>query len=232
MERRGSNAGNRSGGLHLPVGTMCRAASQLYLVARVGVGLLLGRRVTDFPTKLLVLLYLGWWCWLEEMIQQAFFHNMPLAFATAQHEPENYYISLSRELQSLLYWWMPDTTFTLENPSRVIFPAHSPAEYAKQIFKTQQGDVDLTKWAAAGPHWFKKPQSPRPILPTMASPPGCWRGSQCRSSGGAGQESHHYQRRDFSNPDAAHVSRPCRSLADCLQLAEGEVFCVDVLAAQ
>eukprot|EP00439_Symbiodinium_sp_Y106_P025847 s6778_g3.t1 len=89
------------------------------------------------------------WGW-PEMIQQAFFHNMPLAFATAQHEPENYYISLSRELQSLLYWWMPDTTFTLENPSRVIFPAHSPAEYAKQIFKTQQGDVDLTKWAAVG----------------------------------------------------------------------------------
>ena len=85
------------------------------------------------------------------MIQQAFFHNMPLAFATAQHGPENYYVSLNRQLQSLLYWWMPDTTFTLENPSRVIFPPNSPAEYAKQIFKTQQDNVDLTKWAAARP---------------------------------------------------------------------------------
>ena len=31
----------------------------------------------------------------EEMIQQAFFHNMPLAFATAQQEPVNYYIPLN-----------------------------------------------------------------------------------------------------------------------------------------
>ncbi|CAE7270599.1 elmMI, partial [Symbiodinium sp. KB8] len=86
------------------------------------------------------------WGW-PEMIQQAFFHNMPLAFATAQHGPENYYVSLNRQLQSLLYWWMPDTTFKLENPSRVIFPPNSPAEYAKQIFKTQQDNINLTKWA-------------------------------------------------------------------------------------
>ena len=90
-------------------------------------------------------------CPSEEMIQQAFFHNMPLAFATAQEVPVNYYIPLNRQLQSLLYWWTPDTKFTLDNPSQVIFPPNSPSEYANQIFKTQRENVDLTNWAAAGP---------------------------------------------------------------------------------
>eukprot|EP00439_Symbiodinium_sp_Y106_P032155 s4992_g3.t2 len=89
------------------------------------------------------------WGW-PEMIQQAFFHNMPLAFATAQKEPVDHYIPLNRQLQSLLYWWTPDTKFTLDNPSQIIFPPNSPSEYANQIFKTQRENVDLTNWAAVG----------------------------------------------------------------------------------
>ena len=94
----------------------------------------------------------------EEMIQQAYFHNMPLAFATAQKEPVDYYIPLNRQLQSLLYWWTPDTKFTLDNPSQVIFPPNSPSEYANQIFKTQRENVDLTNWAAT---WLKESVSER-----------------------------------------------------------------------
>ena len=37
--------------------------------------------------------------------QQACFHNMPLAFATAA---VNYYVALNVELGGLFYWWVPD----------------------------------------------------------------------------------------------------------------------------
>lgn len=77
-----------------------------------------------------------WTAWgLPEMMQQAFWHNMPLAFATASDAD---YITLNRELQSLLYTYIPGSTFFLDQPSQVIFPDHSPSEYANSIYKTMQ----------------------------------------------------------------------------------------------
>lgn len=89
-----------------------------------------------------------WTAWgLPEMMQQAFWHNMPLAFATASDAD---YITLNRELQSLLYTYIPGSTFFLDQPSQVIFPDHSPSEYANSIYKTMKTNTVLSKWAAAG----------------------------------------------------------------------------------
>jgi len=90
----------------------------------------------------------GWG--MPEMIQQAFFHNMPLAFATALTDPVDLYVPLNRELQSLLYWWTPDTKFTLDNPAQVLFPPNSPSQYQQNIFKTQKENTRLTNWMAKG----------------------------------------------------------------------------------
>ena len=84
---------------------------------------------------------------MPEMMQQAFWHNMPVAFATAV---DGDFVTLNRELRSLLYAWVPETTFFLDNPSLVIFPEHSPSEYQNNIYKTQNSETLLTKWAAAG----------------------------------------------------------------------------------
>ena len=146
----------------------------------------------------------------KEMIQQAFFHNMPLAFATAQKEPVDHYIPLNRQLQSLLYWWTPDTKFTLDNPSQIIFPPNSPSEYANQIFKTQRENVDLTNWAAAGPQKPAKVLRLKPaFLPSsscvkeLLQAPGCWCGSHCRSGGSGCKEPLHRRRRAFFDSRAA-----------------------------
>jgi len=90
----------------------------------------------------------GWG--LNIMIQQATFHNMPLAFASAKGAAEDGWIPLGRELQSLIYWWFPDTFFTLDNPFPVIFPAYSPSEQSKNIFRTMRDNQLLSKWAAGG----------------------------------------------------------------------------------
>ncbi len=66
-------------------------------------------------------------------IQQAFFHNMPLAFATAAG---NYYVPLNLELDGLFYWWVPDTAFAVQEPYLIMFPPNSPSQYKQDIYKT------------------------------------------------------------------------------------------------
>lgn len=89
----------------------------------------------------------GWG--LIPMVQQATFHNMPVAFATAIIEPDQY-IPLGREYQSLTYWWWPDTMFTLDNPVLVQFPAFNAAEHAVENYRTMKDNTRLTNWAAGG----------------------------------------------------------------------------------
>lgn len=89
----------------------------------------------------------GYGLWL--MLQQAFWHNMPLAFATGKREPIDEYVVLGRELQSLVYWWTPDVKFALSEATAVIFPKHNPAEHRRQIYKSQRQATVLTKWASA-----------------------------------------------------------------------------------
>ena len=67
-------------------------------------------------------------------IQQAFFHNMPLAFATALTDPVDLYVPLNRELQSLLYWWTPDTKFTLDNPAQALGRGGGAGEFERPPF--------------------------------------------------------------------------------------------------
>ncbi|CAJ1362422.1 unnamed protein product [Effrenium voratum] len=85
----------------------------------------------------------GWG--MSSMIQQAFFHNMPIAFAGTSE-----YTVLNRELQSTTYWWTPDTTFVSDNASRIIFPDYSPSEQKRNIFRTMKDNTPLSKWAAGG----------------------------------------------------------------------------------
>ena len=67
---------------------------------------------------------------------------MPLAFATAGDAD---YVALNRELQSLLYTYIPDSTFFSDKPSQVIFPDHSPSEYADGIYRTMTPGDFVTK---------------------------------------------------------------------------------------
>lgn len=87
----------------------------------------------------------GWG--LHFMIQQAYFHNMPLAFASAEWEE---YIDINLEFQSALYWWRPDETFVLQRGMAVVFPSHSVSEYKAGIYRTSQKELTLRKYAAAG----------------------------------------------------------------------------------
>ena len=89
--------------------------------------------------------YTGWG--MPEMMQQAFWHGMPLAFASAI---DGEFASLCHKLQSLLYTWVPDTAFILDNPSPVIFPDHSREQYAERVYKTMNSKVVLSKWASRG----------------------------------------------------------------------------------
>lgn len=89
--------------------------------------------------------FTGWG--MPEMMQQAFWHGMPLAFASAIDVE---FASLNRELQSLLYTWVPDTAFILDSPSPVIFPDHSREQYAEKVYKTMNSKVVLSKWASHG----------------------------------------------------------------------------------
>eukprot|EP00438_Fugacium_kawagutii_P025084 Skav212956 [mRNA] locus=scaffold3901:10899:11716:+ [translate_table: standard] len=87
--------------------------------------------------------------------QQAFFHNMPVAFATAVD-----YQALNLELDSLLYWWEPDTAFALQKPYELMFPPHSPSQWKQGITKTMQDrygpsrspkeNIVLSTWIAKG----------------------------------------------------------------------------------
>lgn len=86
---------------------------------------------------------------MVELVQQASFHNMPLAFATAIQTP-NEYVQLNIELQSALYWWTPDSTFVEYGAQRVVFPEHNSQEYRNGIYGTQRTEAFLSTWAAGG----------------------------------------------------------------------------------
>ncbi|CAJ1351250.1 unnamed protein product [Effrenium voratum] len=88
----------------------------------------------------------GWGIFL--LVQQAFWHNLPLALATASSTEE--YVVLGKELQSMVYWWTPDVRFATAKAAPVIFPPHNPAEHLAYIYKTARQSITLTKWAAAG----------------------------------------------------------------------------------
>ena len=45
-------------------------------------------------------------------------------------------LGLRCSTEGLIYWWFPDTMFTLDNPSAVIFPAYSPSEQSQNIYRT------------------------------------------------------------------------------------------------
>ena len=80
------------------------------------------------------------------MLQQAAFHNMPIAFASAKSA--ELYEQINRDLKSLTFWWTPDTTFSDPQPSLVIMPPHDAAEWRQGIYKTGLRAQPLQKWAS------------------------------------------------------------------------------------
>eukprot|EP00434_Breviolum_minutum_P038876 symbB.v1.2.034495.t1/scaffold4437.1/size39683/2 len=87
---------------------------------------------------------------MPQMMQQAFWHQMPLAFATAT---DGDFASVATELQSLAYIFLPDESVLSsgeEPPKHVIFPEHNSEEYANSTYKTMFSEQGLSKWAAAG----------------------------------------------------------------------------------
>lgn len=90
----------------------------------------------------------GWG--MTEMPQQAFFWNMPLAFATAAQAPVSQYYPLNKQLQSLLYWWAPDTMFAVDDPNMIIFPKNNAREYAAGLYRTAKDRAILSNWVAGG----------------------------------------------------------------------------------
>ena len=80
------------------------------------------------------------------MLQQAAFHNMPIAFASANSV--ELYEQINRDLKSLTLWWTPDTTFSDPQPSLVIMPPHDAAEWRQGIYKTGLRAQPLQKWAS------------------------------------------------------------------------------------
>ena len=80
--------------------------------------------------------------------QQAYFHNMPLALATAASWDD--YVQLNKDQGSALYWWLPDPSFALDGPRIVQFPPEDPAEHARGIYSTMNPSMKLLTIVAAG----------------------------------------------------------------------------------
>ena len=88
----------------------------------------------------------GWG--LNYIAQQAYFHNMPLALATAASY--NDYLVLNKDQGSALYWWLPDPSFALDDPAAVEFPPENPSEYRQGIYRTMAARSKLLTAVAAG----------------------------------------------------------------------------------
>ncbi|CAE7401369.1 unnamed protein product, partial [Symbiodinium necroappetens] len=82
------------------------------------------------------------------MVQQAAFHNMPLAIASALDTPT--YEEINRELQSVFYWWSPDPTFAAFETRAVVFPPHNAAEHRQGIYQTQPSTEPVLKLVSSG----------------------------------------------------------------------------------
>ncbi|CAK8985487.1 40S ribosomal protein S6 [Durusdinium trenchii] len=78
----------------------------------------------------------------REISQQAFFHNMPLAIASALEFPE--YVELNVQHQSFLFWWTPDSTFVEYDAVLVEMPPWNPSEQKQGILRSSMKQSMLT----------------------------------------------------------------------------------------
>ena len=82
------------------------------------------------------------------MVQQAAFHNMPLALASAVSTSA--YQQITLQLKSLFYWWTPDPSFAAFQTSKVVFPQHNAGEYREGVYKTQPNSEPMRKLVSSG----------------------------------------------------------------------------------
>ncbi|CAK8985491.1 unnamed protein product [Durusdinium trenchii] len=78
----------------------------------------------------------------REISQQAFFHHMPLAIASALEFPE--YVELNVQHQSFLFWWTPDSTFVEYDAVLVEMPPWNPSEQKQGILRSSMKQSMLT----------------------------------------------------------------------------------------
>ncbi|CAK9050882.1 40S ribosomal protein S6, partial [Durusdinium trenchii] len=102
----------------------------------------------DVPSSCIAVVTAGQGWGIREMSQQAFFHNMPLAFATAADYAT--YLRINKDLQSMAYWWSPDSSFVLYEPALVELPPYSKSEYKQNLFQSQNEASVLATHVAAG----------------------------------------------------------------------------------
>ena len=88
----------------------------------------------------------GWG--LSIIAQQAYFHNMPLALATAASWDD--YLQLNKDQGSALYWFLPDPSFALDDAAAVEFPPANIAEHTSGIYRTMSPSSKLLTAVAAG----------------------------------------------------------------------------------
>lgn len=69
-------------------------------------------------------------------MQKATVWNMPVSSIVAKDW--NSFVELPNQVKCLFYWWEPDPTFLLLNPTEMIFPAHVEKEW-KQGIQTSAG---------------------------------------------------------------------------------------------
>lgn len=94
-------------------------------------------------SKCVPLLNGGPWV-MERLMQQATFHDMPLAIAMTKDWDS--YLTLPRQAKTtLLYWWFPDSSFVDLAPQRMMLPEHSVEDWDKGIFRTAWKPQELTK---------------------------------------------------------------------------------------
>ncbi|CAK9021819.1 unnamed protein product [Durusdinium trenchii] len=79
--------------------------------------------------------------------QKAFFFGMGVALTNGLQVHVDEWIHLNHELQGLLYWWSPDSSFIRDPHFHVQFPPHSPAEYRAGTYRTMQKESSLSKFA-------------------------------------------------------------------------------------
>ena len=80
----------------------------------------------------------GWG--FDDMMQKATAYGMPLALGTPKE-----WTTTVREVKSIFYWWVPDTTFVDIDPTEIVYPPYDFAAYTSGDKRTQSASQAIDK---------------------------------------------------------------------------------------
>lgn len=86
----------------------------------------------------------GWH--LAATMQKATVWNMPIAPVVAKDWAS--FVEIPRQVTCLFYWWEPDPTFLLLQPTEVFFPQHEKHEWAQAIQTSAAEQVPIEKYVS------------------------------------------------------------------------------------